>query len=67
MRVKLQHQSIVFFYWKGKEMFLVGFIIGGMIGGTLAIMFHCLLIVGRESDRKWEEEQITKHEKKQED
>ena len=67
MRVKLQHQSNVFFYWKGKDMFLIGFIIGSMVGGTLALMFHCLLIVGRESDRKWEEEQTMKNEEKQED
>ena len=48
-------------------MFFIGFITGSMIGGTLALMFHCLLIVGKESDRKWEEEQTTKKEKKQED
>ena len=49
---------MVFFYWKGKEMFLIGFITGSMVGGTLALMFHCLLIVGKET---------TKKEKKQED
>ena len=48
-------------------MFLIGFITGLIVGGTLAIMFHCLLIVGKESDRKWEEEQTMKKEKKQED
>ena len=47
-------------------MFLIGFITGAMIGGTLALMFHCLLIVGRESDKKWEEEQTMKNEEKQE-
>lgn len=47
-------------------MFLIGFIIGAMIGGTLAIGLHCLLIVGKESDSYWEEEKITKKEEKQE-
>ncbi len=47
-------------------MFFIGFIIGAIIGGTLAIGFHCLLIVGKESDRYWEEEKITKKEEKQE-
>ena len=52
---------------KGKGMFLIGFVTGAMVGGTLAIAFHCLIIIGKESDRKWEEEQTTKNEKKQED
>ena len=48
-------------------MFLIGFITGAILGGTLALMFHCLLIVGKESDKKWEEEQTTKKEEKQKD
>ena len=47
-------------------MFLIGFITGAMIGGTLALIFHCLLIVGKESDVKWEEEQIMNQEEKKE-
>lgn len=31
-------------------MFWLGMIIGAMIGGTLAIVFHCMLIVGKEAD-----------------
>lgn len=31
-------------------MFWLGMLIGGMIGGTLAIFLHCLLIVAKESD-----------------
>lgn len=32
-------------------MFWLGMLIGGMIGGTLAIFLHCLVIVGKESDK----------------
>lgn len=31
-------------------MFWLGMLIGTMVGGTLAIFFHCLLIVAKESD-----------------
>lgn len=37
-------------------MFLTGFIIGVMVGGTVAIFLHCLVIVGKESDRQMKEE-----------
>ena len=47
-------------------MFALGLLIGAMVGGTIAIFFHCLVIVGKESDLKWEEEKITKQEEKQE-
>ena len=33
-------------------MFWVGMLIGGMVGGTLAIFLHCLLIVGKEDDSR---------------
>ena len=48
-------------------MFSIGFIIGALVGGTIAIALHCMVIVGKESDSKWEEEQITKNEEKQEE
>lgn len=32
-------------------MFWLGMLVGGMIGGTLAIFLHCLVIVGKESDK----------------
>ena len=32
-------------------MFWLGMLIGGIIGGTLAIFLHCLVIVGKESDK----------------
>ena len=47
-------------------MYLLTFIGGAMIGGIVTLFLHCCLIVGRESDRQWEEEQITKNEEKQE-
>lgn len=31
-------------------MFWLGMLIGGMIGGTLAIFLHCLVIVGKGAD-----------------
>lgn len=31
-------------------MFWLGMLIGGMIGGTLALFFHCMLIVAKDSD-----------------
>lgn len=41
------------------------FIIGGaMFGGTITLFLHCCLILGKESDKKWEEDQIMKKEKK---
>ena len=39
----------------------VGMLIGGMIGGTLAIFLHCLVIVGKEADnREYSDEHIIK-------
>lgn len=43
-------------------MFLIGLIVGAMIGGTITLFFHCLVIVGKEEDAVWEEERITKKE-----
>ena len=45
-------------------MFLIGLIVGTMVGGTIAIFFHCLVIVGKENNKFWEEKQITKEEKR---
>ena len=33
-------------------MFWLGMLIGGMLGGTIAIAFHCMLIVGKEADKQ---------------
>ena len=46
-------------------MFSIGFIVGAMIGGFIAIALHCMVIVGKEEDSKWEEEQITRNEEEQ--
>lgn len=44
-------------------MFYVGFTVGAIIGANLALILHCLIIVGKESDKDWEEEKITNQEK----
>ena len=43
------------------------FIGGAMFGGIITLFLHCCLILGRESDKKWEEDQTMKKEKKNED
>ena len=30
----------------------LGMLIGGMIGATLAIAFHCMIIIGKEADNR---------------
>ena len=47
-------------------MYLLTFIGGAMFGVILTLFLHCCLILGRESDKQWEEEQIMKKEEKQE-
>lgn len=47
-------------------MFFIGVIVGAMFGGIITLFLHCCLIIGKESDRKWEEEQITRKDEKQE-
>lgn len=47
-------------------MYLLTFIGGAMIGGIVTLFLHCCLILGRESDRQWEEEQIMKKDEKKE-
>lgn len=32
-------------------MFLLGFLIGSMIGGILTLLLHCCLIIAKDSDR----------------
>ena len=58
--------NISLFIGKERNMFLTGFITGAMVGGTVAIILHCLVIVGKESEKQWEEEQILKKDKRQE-
>lgn len=47
-------------------MYILTFILGAMFGGTITLFLHCCLILGKESDKQWEEGQITKNEEKQE-
>ena len=47
-------------------MYLLTFIGGAMVGGIVTLFLHCCLILGKESDKQWEEEQITKKEEKPE-
>lgn len=32
-------------------MFWLGILIGAMVGGTLTLLLHCMLILAKESDR----------------
>lgn len=42
-------------------MFLLGMFIGGIIGGTLTLAFHCMLIIAKEADsREYSDEHIIK-------
>ena len=45
---------------------LLTFIGGAMFGGIVTLFLHCCLILGKESDEQWEEEQISKKEEKRE-
>ncbi|MBR6504315.1 MAG: hypothetical protein IKT41_01110 [Clostridia bacterium] len=41
---------------------LLIFIGGAIVGGIVTLFIHCCLILGKESDTAWEEEQILKKE-----
>lgn len=47
-------------------MYLLTFIGGAMFGGIITLFLHCCLILVKESDKKWEEEQTLRKEEKQE-
>ena len=44
-------------------MYILGLILVAMLSSFLTLVIHCIVIVGKESDERWEEEQITKKEK----
>ena len=46
-------------------MYLLTFIGGAMFGGIVTLFLHCCLILGKEREKQWEEEQIMKKEEKQ--
>ena len=58
--------SIGLFYGKERGMYLLTFIGGAMFGSIVTLFLHCCLIVGKEKDIPWEEEQTMKNAKKQE-
>ena len=45
-------------------MYLLTFIGGAMFGGIVTLFLQCCLILGKESDKKWEEEQIMRKDEK---
>ncbi len=47
-------------------MYILGLVVTAMISSFITLVLHCLVIVGKESDVYWEEEKITKKEKKEE-
>ena len=47
-------------------MYIFCLIIVAMLSSFLTLTFHCLLILGKESEENWEEEQIMKKEKNKE-
>ncbi len=47
-------------------MYILILIIVAMISSILTLVLHCCVILGKESDKQWEEELITKRESKKE-
>ena len=45
---------------------ILTFLGGAMFGGIVTLFLHCCLILGKEKDKQWEEEQIMNNAKKQE-
>ena len=70
VRVKIQHKLYIssFFIKNGGVKVYILILIGvAMISSFLTLLLHCCLIVGKESDRRWEEEVITKKDEKRRD
>ena len=47
-------------------MYILILILVAMLSSFLTLLIHCCVIVGKESDSNWEEDQIMKKEEKQE-
>lgn len=47
-------------------MYIVTLIIISMVSSLLTLILHCCVIIGKDSDKNWEEEKITKKENKKE-
>lgn len=68
-RVKIQHKLYMrsFLVWRGEYKVYILILIGvAMLSSFLTLVLHCCLIVGKESDKEWEEEAITKKEETEE-
>lgn len=56
-----------FWVWRGEYKVYILILIGvAMLSSFLTLVLHCCLIVGKESDKEWEEEAITKKEETEE-
>ena len=57
----------LFLVWRGEYKVYILILIGvAMLSSFLTLILHCCLIVGKESDKNWEEEQIMKKEETEE-
>ena len=68
-RVNIQHKLYTrsFLVWRGEYKVYILILIGvAILSSFLTLMLHCCLIVGKESDKNWEEEQIMKKEETEE-
>ena len=68
-RVNIQHKLYTrsFLVWRGEYKVYILILIGvAMLSSFLTLILHCCLIVGKESDKNWEEEQIMKKEETEE-
>ncbi len=54
------------FSWKGREMYILILIIVAMLSSFFTLLLHCCVLLGKERDKNWEEDQITKNESKKE-
>ena len=68
-RVNIQHKLYTrsFLVWRGEYKVYILILIGvAMLSSFATLIIHCCLIIGKESDKQWEEEVIMKKESKKE-
>ena len=68
-RVNIQHKLYTrsFLVWRGEYKVYILILIGvAMLSSFLTLILHCCLIIGKDSDKNWEEEQIMKKEETEE-
>ena len=56
----------LFLLGKEKDMCIIAIMVTAIISSILTIFIHCCVILAKEEDEYWEEEQITKTEDKEE-